>query len=65
MNSEKAVKYVEESLSDIYCDTCKDKDNLDICDYCHRKSMMWGISHETAASIVDGIVKILKEGEQG
>lgn len=62
--SEKAVRYVEESLSDIYCDSCKDNGNLDICNYCHRKSMMWGISHETAASIVDGIVKILKEGER-
>lgn len=64
MKTEKAVKYVEESLSDIYCDSCKERGNWDICDYCRRKSMMWGISHEKAESIVDGIVMILKEDEK-
>lgn len=60
---EKAIQYVEESLSNIYCNTCKNAENYEECDYCHRKSMMWQISHEAAESIVDGIVKIL-EGER-
>lgn len=63
MKTEKIVQYVEESLSSVYCNTCKNSGNYDVCDYCHRKSMMWGISREAAESIVDGIVKNL-EGEQ-
>ena len=63
MKTEKIVQFVEESLSSVYCNTCKNRGNYDVCKYCHRKSMMWGISREAAESIVDGIVKIL-EGEQ-
>lgn len=63
MKTEKIVKYVEKSLNNIYCNTCKNSGNYDVCVYCHRKSMMWQISHEAAESIVDGIVKNL-EGEQ-
>lgn len=61
MKIKKAVQYVEESLSDIYCNSCKNNEIFDDdCDDCHRKYMMWGISHETAESIVSGIVKILE-----
>lgn len=61
---EKAIQYVEESLSNIYCSTCKNDENYEECDYCHRKSMMWQISHDAAEDIVYGIVKILEDGEQ-
>lgn len=64
MSKEKAVQYVEESLSNIYCNTCKNAENYEECDYCHRKSMMWQISHDAAEAVVCGIVRILEEGKQ-
>lgn len=54
-----AVRFVEESLTGIYCDTCQYQDSGD-CDYCHRKYMGWSISHDAALSLVKGIVKYLE-----
>ena len=59
MKTGKAVQFVEESLSGVYCDTCRYNDDYDNCDYCHRKYMGWIISHETASSLVKGIIERL------
>ena len=59
METGKAVQFVEESLSGVYCDTCRYNDDYDNCDYCHRKYMGWIISHKTASSLVKGIIERL------
>lgn len=61
-----AVRFVEESLTGVYCDTCQYQDSSENwltsttpCESCHRKSMGWSISHEAALSLVNGIMKYL------
>lgn len=47
-------------FSDVYCDTCIRQDT-DKCEYCHRKSMLWGISNSTAEYCAIEIGKIAKD----
>ncbi|MDM8548300.1 hypothetical protein QUF61_17550 [Candidatus Venteria ishoeyi] len=40
-NIEEAKKILTSSLSNIYCDSCKNDGDDDRCDGCNRKAMGW------------------------
>ena len=41
--------------SGVYCDTCANNGDDDICVYCHRKSMNWACSDVIINEIADKI----------
>lgn len=44
-----------------YCDNCRyDSASPEKCDYCHRKSISWEISKETAEVIADRIMEVVR-----
>ena len=59
----KIYKYIYDRLSYIYCNTCRNDLDDDMCDYCHRKNMNWAISEEEAHKIAEKITEIIKVGE--
>ena len=44
-------------LQGVYCDTCCNNGQDTPCDECHRKSMCWGLSEETAQTLAEDINK--------
>lgn len=57
---DKLKQYLMDFLSDVYCDTCARREAED-CDDCHRKSMRWRLSEETADTMVKEITNIFRE----
>lgn len=59
---EKIKEILENSFECVYCDTCAEYCNEDVCDYCHRKNMNWGISEDYAKIVAQKIIReIFKE----
>ena len=56
VNREKIVEILKSYLNSVYCDTCEGNLDVSYCEDCHRKSMNWGISTETAEEIADAIL---------
>ena len=56
MSKEKIIQILKESFDSVYCNSCKNDYDEDICDYCHRKAMEWSISDEYAERIADKII---------
>lgn len=59
-NEEKAIKILTDELSYAYCDNCANSINSDenyYCDECHRKYSSWALDKDTAAYIIDRIIK--------
>ena len=54
----KAVDFLFNELSSVYCYNCRGNLDDDFCGDCHRKYMNWGIDEDTATSIVNEITKI-------
>ena len=54
---DKIVKILMDNLSSVYCDTCGPREEDD-CEYCHRKSMMWGLSENTARKLARKIMEV-------
>lgn len=64
MENEKMVSWLMNELSCVYCDTCNyncSGDDINACDYCHRKSMEWCISKSEATFIVEHILKMKED----
>ena len=61
MNKEKIIQVLKESFDSVYCNSCKNDYNEDICDYCHRKAIEWSISDEYAEHIADKIIGVKYE----
>ena len=40
-----------------YCDNCANSINIENCDDCHRKYQNWALDKDTAAYIIDRIIK--------
>ena len=59
MNEKEIASILERRLCSVYCDTCDSDKTEANCEYCTRKTMMWGISKEYAKSIAE---EILREG---
>lgn len=57
MTKEERVRFLEECLCSVYCDTCRHGNDGDGCDYCHRKAMNWGLSHEAAEEIIEKLIE--------
>lgn len=51
MTKQEKIEYLMEKLSSVYCNNCIGDENR--CEDCNRKSMGWGLSYETAESIVN------------
>ena len=64
-DKEKAVKILTDELCYAYCDNCANSANIENCDNCHRKYQNWALrkyqnwalDKDTAAYIVDRIIK--------
>lgn len=56
MSKEKIIQILKENFDSVYCNSCKNDYDEDICDYCHRKAMEWSISDEYAERIADKII---------
>ena len=56
-NEEKAIKILTDELCYAYCDNCANSINIENCDDCHRKYQNWALDKNTAADIVDKIIK--------
>ena len=54
----KVKEYLVEFLSSVYCDTCANQDDENKCDYCHRKSMNWALSEQTAETMAKEIANL-------
>ena len=59
--TEKIANFLYEELCGIYCNTCKNDLDDDLCGDCHRKYMNWAISRSTAEELAARIVKIINE----
>jgi len=58
MKAEQIVDILVNELSSVYCNNCAWGDSQEHCEDCHRKSMMWGISEDTAKRLADNILEI-------
>lgn len=50
-DKEKATKIMCDILCYAYCDNCRNADDTDRCDFCHRKYQNWGLDEGTAEEI--------------
>lgn len=55
--TDRVAELLMSALESVYCNTCKNDDSSE-CDYCHRKSMSWGLSEKAAYKIAEEIQKI-------
>lgn len=61
---DKIAQFIYSYLDWVYCDNCRyGFEGSEKCDCCHRKSISWEISKETAEALTDGIMDIIKEAE--
>ena len=57
------VKILQDELCSVYCDNCsgpdgpEDEYGPEQCEDCHRKSMKWGLSTQTAKLLALRIIK--------
>lgn len=59
---DKIAQFIYDYLDWAYCDDCRyNFEDSETCDCCHRKSINWGLSKETAGVIADKIMDIIKE----
>ena len=58
MKKENIIQILKESFDSVYCNSCKNDYNEDICDYCHRKAMEWSISDEYAERVANKIIEV-------
>lgn len=56
-DKEKAIEILTDELSYAYCDNCANGISFENCDDCHRKYQNWALDKDTAAYIIDRIVK--------
>ena len=58
-NIEKATKILTDELNYAYCDNCwfAEDGTFKGCDDCHRKYQNWALDKDTAAYIIDRIIK--------
>lgn len=62
---DKIVDILMNELSDVYCNNCcgndnnEDDEDYNRCEYCHRKSMYWGLSKETAERLANEIINTI------
>lgn len=55
MTKQEISDLIYNTLDYAYCDTCRHDGDDDRCDYCHRKSINWEISRQTADRIAEKI----------
>ena len=59
------TKKIQETLSSIYCDTCRhysdDAGCDDSCSICNRKAMRWGMNHSSATELAKSLLEIVRE----
>lgn len=61
---DKIAQFIYDYLDWAYCDNCRhDFEDSRKCDCCHRKSINWEISKETAEVLADKIMDIIKEAK--
>ena len=59
---DKIAQFIYDYLDWAYCDDCRyNFEDSEKCDCCHRKSINWELSKETAGVIADKIMDIIKE----
>lgn len=59
---DKIAQFIYDYLDWAYCDNCRyNFEDSDKCDCCHRKSIHWELSKETAEVLADKIMDIIKE----
>ena len=60
INAETKIKEILlKQFSNVYCDTCGNSEEQ--CDYCHRKSMLWSLSQNTATELAEKIMGVINE----
>ena len=59
MNKDSIKELLMSEFSSVYCDTCCGDE--DRCDKCHRKSMMWALSEESASEITNKIMLLVDD----
>lgn len=58
---DKIAQVIYDYLDWAYCDNCRYGSELpEKCDCCHRKSINWEISKETAEVIADRIMEVVR-----
>ena len=59
------VRKIQETLSSIYCDTCRhysdDAGCDDSCSICDRKAMRWGINQACATELAQSLLELARE----
>ena len=55
----KITEYLTSEFSDVYCESCKHRNDEDYCENCHCKSMGWGLSQDAAEEVTDKIIRII------
>jgi hypothetical protein len=55
MTNKEISDYLIIFFNRVYCDSCKNKNNENVCDECHRKNMNWGLSEQVAIDIAEVI----------
>lgn len=61
---DKIAQFIYDYLDWAYCDNCRyNFEDSDKCDCCHRKSINWELSEETAEVLADKIMDIIKEAK--
>lgn len=59
---DKIAQFIYNYLDWAYCDNCRyNFEDSENCDCCHRKSIHWELSKETAEVLADKIMDIIKE----
>jgi len=51
-------------LSSVYCDTCNEGLQTDVCEDCSRKEMMWGISEDYADYLAGKVLRLDKNNKE-
>ena len=59
---DKIAQFIYDYLDWAYCDDCRyNFEDSEKCGYCHRESINWELSKETAEVLADKIIDIIKE----
>ena len=62
MNKDTAIRrLLLKSFTHIYCDTCDNVGQEDICEQCSRKEMKWELSTKEAELLTIKIIKIMEK----
>ena len=61
---DKIAQFIYDYLDWAYCNNCRynfEDEDLEKCNCCHRKSINWELSKETAEDLANEIMDIIKE----